>query len=90
MAKINIFKIGDRFKEILLETISGKNRPRVRPLDYFDKNMRVEFPRHLRVNSPIGTRFIADVKVAQKTKNGMPFGKPYLVATDSTIIQIDE
>jgi len=84
--------VGDRFEGVLLETIKGESstRPRVRPLEYFDKDIRVEFPRHLRENNPIGTRFRADVKVSQKTKNGMPFGNPYLVATDSSINKIDD
>jgi len=84
--------IGDRFEGVLLETIKGQSstRPRVRPLEYFDKDIRVEFPRHLREDNPIGTRFRADVKVSQKTKNGQPFGNPYLVATDRSIIKIDD
>jgi len=83
--------IGDRFEGVLLETIKGKSssRPRVRPLEYFDQEIRVEFPRHLREDNPLGTRFRSDVKVSQKTKNGEPWGKPYLVATDSSIIKLD-
>lgn len=84
--------IGDRFEGVLLETIKGESstRPRVRPLEYFDRDIRVEFPRHLREDNPIGTRFRANVKVSQKTKNGQPFGNFYLVATDSSIIKIDD
>ena len=83
--------VGDKFEGVLLETVRTDNesRPRVRPLEYFESDIKVEFPRHLRVENPIGTRFIANVKVSQKTKNGEPFGKPYLVATDSSIIKID-
>ncbi|WP_160114700.1 HNH endonuclease signature motif containing protein [Aquimarina sp. AU474] len=74
-----------------METIKGKSssRPRVRPLEHFDKEIRVEFPRNLREENPIGTRFRADVKVSQKTKNGEPSGNPYLVATDSSIIKLE-
>lgn len=84
--------IGDRFEGVLLETIKRQSstRPRVRPLEYFDKDIRIEFPRHLREDNPIGTRFRADVKVSQKTKNGQSFGNPYLVATDRSIIKIDD
>lgn len=81
--------IGDRFDGILLETIKGSSRPRVKPLEYFDQEIRVEFPRHLREENPIGTRFRADVKVTQKTRNGKPFGNPYLVANDSSIVKLN-
>lgn len=79
--------IGDRFEGVLLETIKGSSRPRVHPLEYFDKNIMVKFPRHLRTENPIGTRFRADVKVCQKTKGGKPNGSPYLDSTDSSIIK---
>ncbi len=84
--------VGDRFEGVLLETIKEESvaRPRVRPLEYFDRDIRVEFPRHLRENNPIGTRFRSDVKVCQKTKNGQPFGNLYLVATDSSIVKIGD
>lgn|GEM_PF-4990212 len=59
-------------------------------MEYFDRDIRVEFPRHLKKDNPIGIRFRADVKVSQKTKNGKPFGNIYLVATDSSIIKIDD
>lgn len=83
--------IGDRFEGVLLETIKDDNasRPRVRPLEYFDQDIRMEFPKHLREENPIGTRFRADVKVSQKTKNDEPWGKPYLVATDNSIVKLD-
>lgn len=83
--------IGDRFEGVLLETIVGEksSRPRVRPLEYFDKDIRVEFPRHLRDDNPIGTRFTADVKVAQKTMNMRPHGQHYLVASEPSIIKVE-
>ena len=83
--------IGDRFEGVLLETITGKGstRPRVRPLEYFDNEIRVEFPRGLREDNPIGSRFRADIKVSQKTKNNKPWGRPYLVATNSSIVKLD-
>ncbi|OEJ98619.1 hypothetical protein A8C32_05310 [Flavivirga aquatica] len=85
----NNLVIGDRYDGVLLETIKGSSRPRVRPLEYFDQGIRVEFPRRLREENPLGTRFRADVKVSQKTRNGKPFGSPYLVATDSSIVKLD-
>lgn len=85
------FSVGDIFEGVLLETFVDKkvSRPRVRPLEYFGNDMRVEFPRNLREENPIGTRFRSDVKVAQKTINNVPNGNPYLVATVNTIIKED-
>jgi hypothetical protein len=85
------FNIGDRFEGILLETFKDDkaSRPRVRPLEYFDQNVKVEFPRAFREENPIGTRFRADVKISQKTKNKEPYGNPYLVATNSSIVKIE-
>jgi 5-methylcytosine-specific restriction endonuclease McrA len=83
----NTLTIGDRFEGVLLATFIGlkSSRPRVRPLEYFDKEIRVEFPRKPREENPIGTRFRDDVKVSQKAKNDKPFGKPYLVVTNKSI-----
>lgn len=84
--------IGDRYEGVLLETFIDDTctRPRVRPIEYFETDIRVEFPRHLREENPIGTRFRGDLKVAQKNKNGKPFGRPYLVVTDKSIVKIEE
>lgn len=95
MNKLNMettLLIGDKFEGVLLETIKeeSSSRPRVRPLEYFERDIRVEFPRNLREDNPIGTRFRADVKVSQKTKNGQPYGNPYLVATNNTIIKMED
>ncbi len=82
------YKIGDDFSGVLLETCKdqGKSRPRVRPLKVFPDDMRVEFPRKLREDRPLGTRFRASVKVCQKTnKDGSLRGGPYLVAIPSSI-----
>jgi hypothetical protein len=50
--------------------------------------MRVEFPRSMREKYPIGTRFRADVTVAQKHwSNGIPKGPPYLAARPSSIVR---
>ena len=61
------FSVGDSYEGVLLETCRDENRsitrPRVRPLEYFSKSIRVEFPRHPREQHPIGTRFQADVTV---------------------------
>lgn len=84
--------IGDQFEGVLLETTRDEKstRPRVRPLEYFDREINVEFPRNLRVENPVGTRFRADVKVSQKTQGNMPYGKPYLVANVSSIEILEE
>ncbi len=69
------------------------SRPRVRVLhELVPESWRVEFPRDLRVENPIGSRFRADLKVCQKTnsKDGSPKGNPYLYADKKTIIHLDE
>ena len=49
--------------------------------------MRVEFPRRLREVFPIGTQFMATVKVCQKTNtDGSLRGREYLKASDISII----
>ena len=88
--KFNVdYKVGDYFTGVLLETFKEAriSRPRVRPIEMFAEDIRVEFPRALREDNPIGTKFRALVKVAQKTnkKTGKIIGDPYLVATDKTI-----
>lgn len=82
--------IGDKFDDVILETFIGKgsSRPRVRPVENFDLDIRVEFPTKLREENPLGTRFKANVKVSQKTRDGKPFGPPYLVAVTNTIEQL--
>jgi len=83
------YKVGDYFTGVLLETFKeiSISRPRVRPVEMFPNDIRVEFPRNLREDHPIGTQFRAMVKVAQKTnkKTGKIIGVPYLVATDKSI-----
>lgn len=88
--KFNIdYNVGDYFTGVLLETFKevGISRPRVRPVEMFADDIRVEFPRSLREDNPVGTQFRALVKVAQKTnkKTGKVVGVPYLVATTKTI-----
>ena len=82
--------IGDKFDDVVLETIrvTGSSRPRVRPVENFDPNIRVEFPTKLREDNPLGTRFKANVKVSQKTKEGKPYGPRYLVADVNSIQQL--
>ena len=88
--KFNIdYNVGDYFTGVLLETFkeAGISRPRVKPVEMFADDIRVEFPRSLREDNPVGTQFKALVKVAQKTnkKTGKVVGVPYLVATNKTI-----
>jgi hypothetical protein len=84
--------VGDRFEGVLLETFVEKNasRPRVRPIEYFDRDIKVEFPRKLREENTIGTRFRGDLKVSQKTKDGIPYGQHYLVVTNNSIEKVEE
>jgi hypothetical protein len=79
---------GDEFERVVLKTFKGESvtRPRVKPIDDFFDNMKVEFPRNLRENYPIGTTFIATVKVCQKhNKDGSLRGPKYLQADTNTI-----
>lgn len=80
--------VGRFFGNIDLETCLDSNvsRPRVRPLTVFPEETRVEFPRKLREMFPIGTRFIATVKVCQKHKDKKPHGPPYLKAYDIAVV----
>jgi 5-methylcytosine-specific restriction endonuclease McrA len=92
MADDDNLSVGDFYEGVLLETCRDENRsitrPRVRPLEYFPKWMRVEFPRTLREKYPTGTRFRADVTVGQKHwSNGVSKGPPYLVAKPSSIVR---
>ena len=66
--EISDLVIGDIYQGILLETYVPErvSRPRVRPISELPNDVQVEFPRQLRTTHPIGTRFIADVKVCQK------------------------
>lgn len=84
--------IGKVFHGVLLESFfdhgaSGGGRLRVRPIDFFNKDTRVEFPKAIRENHDVGTIFNASVKVCQKTYeiSGKPKGKPYLLADKKTI-----
>lgn len=84
---------GDFFEGVLLETFRDHqvSRPRVRPVELLPHWLKVEFPRPLREENPIGTLFRADVFVRQKHySNGVPKGPLYLRADNSTIIKIAE
>ena len=84
-------KVGCYYDNILLQLIddtgaNSRNKIRVMPLEFFPNDMRVEFPRVLRNRFPIGTKFRARVKVAQKKdpRYDTP-SKPYLIANPSSI-----
>jgi hypothetical protein len=83
--------VGLYYSGVVLETCLDMevSRPRVRAVSQFPPETRVEFPRSLREEFPIGTRFVATVKVAQKhLTNGRPKGPPYLIASKDTIAVI--
>jgi len=83
---------GSEFSLVELETCVDENvsRPRVRPLKPFPTSIWVEFPRALRENNPIGTRFRSDVVVCQKHNNdGSLRGPLYLRAITKTIVPIN-
>jgi hypothetical protein len=81
---------GNYVKSVTLESCCDTDvtRPRIRPVSHFHEAIRVEFPRDLRSSFPIGTRFLADIKVAQKhsLKTGERKGPPYLVASNIGVI----
>ena len=92
MSQDEAVSVGDFYEGVLLETCRDENRsitrPRVRPLEYFPKWMRVEFPRSLREKHHIGTRFRADVTVGQKHwSSGAAKGPLYLAAKPSSIVR---
>ena len=74
------FRVGDFYSDVLLELIKdhGVSRPRMKPLNMFPKDFRVEVSRQLREEFPLGTKFEARVKVCQKHAKGKPNGPPYL------------
>jgi hypothetical protein len=81
--------VGDTFYFITLKTCRDAKvtRPRVRPVEQFPEDTRVEFPRKLREFFPIGTQFIATVKVCQKHQpDGTPNGPAYLRASDIALV----
>ena len=65
------FKLGDTKENILLETYvkeGEKNQKiRVRVLEYFPTNWRVNFPKAYRKENPIGTQFRATVEVTSSS-----------------------
>lgn len=81
---------GDGHEAVMFETCVDDDvtRPRVRPVLHFPAEVRVEFPRLLREEFPIGTRFRATVKVCQKHwgYDGQPKGPAYLRASNIGVI----
>jgi 5-methylcytosine-specific restriction endonuclease McrA len=81
--------VGTEFEAALVETCTdaGKSRPRVRALHPEIPDVwRVEFPRDLREQYPIGMRFRCDLRVCQKhNQDGSLRGQPYLFADPSSI-----
>src|SRR5262245_41902640 len=79
---------GHVFDKVMLETCRDDtvSRPRVRPVSHFPATTRVWFPRDLREDYPVGTRFLATVKVSQKYSAGKRKGPPYLSASNIGVI----
>lgn len=88
------FTIGEIIEGTLLETCKdeGISRPRVRVLwDTIPTEWRVEFPRKIREEYTIGSRFRADLKICQKhNKDGSTNGQPYLRADTKSIKYIKD
>lgn len=81
--------IGEYIHNVTLETCRDPriSRPRVKAIDHFGGDIRVEFPRKLRELFPIGCQFRATVKVCQKhNADGSAKGGPYLRAYDIAIV----
>jgi len=73
--------IGEYRDDVLLELIRdvGKSRPRMKPLSDFPDGCRVEGSTAVKSSFPLGTHFVARVKVCQKHKpDGSCIGNPYL------------
>ena len=91
---MNNFTISEIIEGTLLETCQddGISRPRVRVLwDKVPTDWRVEFPRKIREEYIIGSRFRADLKVCQKhNKDGSTKGQPYLRADTKSIKHIKD
>lgn len=79
---------GQVYQDVMLETCrdSKVSRPRVRPVSHFPAETRVWFPRELREEYPIGTRFRATVKVSQRYTGGKAKGPLYLSASNVGVI----
>ena len=71
--KFNIdYNVGDYFTGVLLETFkeAGISRPRVKPVEMFADDIRVEFPRSLREDNP-ETRGVRTAHVLQKDNDSV-------------------
>jgi len=89
--------VGKYYDNVILETFYdesaiGGSRIRVKPLNCFNQNTRVSFPKLLREKNKLGSQFLASVKLCQNisTKTGLPNGKPYLVADRKSITLISK
>jgi hypothetical protein len=73
--------VGDFHEDVMLELIKddGISRPRMMPVGLFPSSTRVEVSRSIRERFPLGTRFVACVKICQKhNADGSCNGNPYL------------
>lgn len=74
---------------VMVETVGdGKvTRPRLRPVSHFLPDAMVEFPRDIREDFPIGTRFRIAARDCQKHwADGTWKGRPYLQVTEIGVI----
>ncbi|MDB5478100.1 MAG: hypothetical protein JWM96_595, partial [Alphaproteobacteria bacterium] len=86
---------GSTLSGVVLELVrdqkkGASSRPRVKPIHDFLKELNVEFSTKLREQNPIGSRFVADVKICQKHQDGKKKGPPYLRAYENTIFLIND
>lgn len=91
MIDLKTYKINDDIDEIIVETFDDW-RPwlSVRPININDNNLKVMFPKKIRWEYQVWTKFKVRVKISQKyylnwPNKWLPKGKPYLYSYDDTI-----
>ena len=61
------FELGDVYEEILLESFVQAGSIRVRAAELFPTDWRVNFPKAIREENPVGTQFRAEISVSAST-----------------------
>lgn len=84
-----LLTLGNEIDNVVVETYLDQKvtRPRVRCVSHFPPEFNVEFPRKMREDFPIGTKFEALIRVCQKHfEDGTPNGPLYLRASNVSVI----
>ena len=61
------FELGDVYEDILLESFLQAGSIRIRAAELFPTDWRVNFPKALREENPVGTQFRAEIAVSAST-----------------------